>query len=77
MYFTVGEYDKAVQQLEKAVEGSPADSAINEHLGDAYWRVGRKSEARFQWQRSLSLDVEDSQRAGLQAKIDRGLAAKK
>lgn len=77
MLYTVGEYDTAVQHLEKAVEGSPADGTINEHLGDAYWRVGRKSEARFQWQRALSLDIEDSQRAGLQGKIDRGLSAKK
>lgn len=74
--FTVGEYDKAVQQLERAVEGAPGDATINEHLGDAYWRVGRKAEARFQWQRSLSLDVEDSQRAGLEKKIERGLAQK-
>ncbi len=77
MLFTVGEYENAVQHLEKAVEGSPADGTINEHLGDAYWRVGRKSEARFQWQRALSLDIEDSQRTSLQSKIDRGLAAKK
>lgn len=74
--YTVGEYDKAVVQLERAVEGAPADATINEHLGDAYWRVGRRAEARFQWQRSLSLDVEDSQRAAIQAKIERGLAQK-
>lgn len=74
--YTVGEYEKAVQQLERAVEGAPGDATINEHLGDAYWRVGRKAEARFQWQRSLSLDVEDSQRAGLQTKLTRGLAQK-
>ena len=74
--YTVGEYDKAVQQLEKAVEGAPADGTINEHLGDAYWRVGRKSEARFQWQRALSLDIEDAQRTVIQGKLDRGLAQK-
>ena len=74
--FAVGEYDKAVQQLEKAVEGAPGDGTINEHLGDAYWRVGRKSEARFQWQRALSLDIEDSQRAALQGKLTRGLPPK-
>ncbi len=76
MFYTVGEYDKAVQQLERAVEGAPGDGTINEHLGDAYWRVGRKSEARFQWQRALSLDIDDSQRTGLQNKLARGLAQK-
>ena len=74
--YSIGEYDKAVQQLEKAVEGAPGDGTINEHLGDAYWRVGRKSEARFQWQRALSLDIEDAQRTVLQGKLTRGLAQK-
>ena len=35
--------------LERAVELKPQDPVINDHLGDAYWRVGRKLEARFQW----------------------------
>ena len=26
----------------------PQDPVINDHLGDAYWRVGRKLEARYQ-----------------------------
>jgi tetratricopeptide (TPR) repeat protein len=75
MYVT-GDYEKAVQHLEKAVEGSPADGTVNEHLGDAYWRVGRKAEARFQWQRAMSLDIEDSQRGALQNKVTRGLPQK-
>ena len=30
------------------------DPVVNDHLGDVYWAVGRKTEARFQWQRALS-----------------------
>ncbi|MHB1204158.1 MAG: tetratricopeptide repeat protein [Rhodospirillaceae bacterium] len=74
--YVTGEYDKAVEYLEKAVEGAAGDGTVNEHLGDAYWRVGRKAEARFQWQRALSLDIEDSQRTGLQNKLAHGLAQK-
>ncbi len=72
-----GEFEAAVQNLEKAVESTPADGTINEHLGDAYWKVGRRNEARFQWERALlSADMEEPQRASLRTKLERGLAAK-
>lgn len=76
MLFVLGEYDQAVVHLEKAVEAAPADATINEHLGDAYWKVGRLTEARYQWQRALTLDVEDAQRASISKKLDQGLAKK-
>ena len=72
----LGEYDKAAQALEKAVEAAPADATINEHLGDALWKVGRLREARFQWQAALGLDAEDTQRTTLRGKIEHGLAQK-
>ena len=30
-----------MKNLERAVELKPDDPTINDHLGDAYWRVGR------------------------------------
>lgn len=72
--YKAGEYDKAVVSLEKAVEASPSDGTINEHLGDVYWKVGRRNEARFQWQRSLGLEIEDAQRDAIRTKLERGLA---
>mgnify|MGYP006218307019 CR=1 FL=1 len=36
----------------------PGDPVINEHLGDAYWRVGRILEAKYQWEQALSLEPE-------------------
>jgi tetratricopeptide (TPR) repeat protein len=72
--FMNGEYDKAVQSLERAVEATPSDGTINEHLGDVYWKVGRKNEARFQWQRALGLELEEPQRQGILKKPERGLA---
>lgn len=74
MLFILGEYGKAVTHLEKAVEAAPADATINEHLGDAYWKVGRRTEARYQWQRALTLDVEDAQRTSIGKKLEQGLA---
>ena len=43
------------------MELRPQDPVINDHLGDAYWRVGREQEARFQWRRSLSFEPEADQ----------------
>ena len=51
----------------------PDDPVINEHLGDAYWRVGRRLEARFQWERALIFDPEDDLIPVIQKKIDEGL----
>ncbi len=71
-----GEYAQAVQSLEKAVESTPADATVNEHLGDVYWKVGRRNEARFQWERALGLEIDEELRVGLRKKLERGLAQK-
>ena len=63
----------AVGQLERAVELRSQDPTINDHLGDAYWRVGRYNEARFQWKRALTLKPEPNQVLAIQEKILRGL----
>jgi Flp pilus assembly protein TadD len=70
----MGEYDNAVAQLERAVAINPSDPTINEHLGDAYWKVGRESEARFQWRRALSMEPETDQAEDIRKKMLRGLA---
>ena len=37
--FRLGEFKRAVPHLERAVQLRPHDPIINDHLGDAYWRV--------------------------------------
>jgi hypothetical protein len=51
----------------------PGDPEINDHLGDAYWRVGRRIEARFQWDRVLTLEPSEEIRARVEAKLTSGL----
>jgi predicted negative regulator of RcsB-dependent stress response len=46
---------------------------INDHLGDAYWQVGREREAVFQWQRALTLDPEPDLRVAIRKKLEDGL----
>ncbi len=74
-YYRLGDYKKAVEKLERAAELDPADPEINNHLGDAYWRVGRQLEARFQWNKVLTLEPTAATKASVEAKLKSGLAA--
>lgn len=52
--FKLRRYEEAALWLEQAAELTPDDPTILDHLGDAYWQSGRKTEARYQWQRASS-----------------------
>jgi tetratricopeptide (TPR) repeat protein len=67
-----GELPEAIQLLEQAAEGEPADVEINEHLGDAYFTAGRRTEARFAWRAAL-VNADGADDARLRTKIDTGL----
>ncbi|HQN51576.1 MAG TPA: tetratricopeptide repeat protein, partial [Phenylobacterium sp.] len=41
-------------------------------LGDAYWQVGRRDEALFQWKRVLTLDPDPKLKAAVEAKVAAG-----
>ena len=77
VYYRLGDYKKAVLELERAVQIRPEDPIINDHLGDAYWRVGRELEARFQWQRSLSLKPDAKVDINVRKKLKEGLPSAK
>ena len=68
-----GQYEDAVLTLEGAIAKLPANPEINDHLGDAYWQVGRQREARFQWARVLTLDPTDEQAERARRKLEQGL----
>ncbi|WP_168078064.1 tetratricopeptide repeat protein, partial [Caulobacter sp. SSI4214] len=74
-YYRLGDYKAAVEKLEGAVELEPGDPDVNGHLGDAYWRVGRKTEAQYQWRRVLTLEPDEKQKTEAEAKLKNGLAA--
>ena len=56
---------------------APSNScrSINDHLGDAYWRVGRKLEATFQWNRALANDPDENLIPEIARKLTDGLPA--
>jgi hypothetical protein len=46
---------------------------INDHLGDACWRVGRVLEPRFQWSHARDLKPEPEDLVKIEAKLKSGL----
>jgi len=71
--YRVEDYYNAVKALERAVELLPYDPTVNDHLGDAYWKVGRKLEARFQWERAKNHSDDADQLESISQKLKYGL----
>ena len=55
------------------MELRPSDPILNDHLGDALWRVGRIREARYQWKLSLTLKPEPENERETRSKLRDGL----
>jgi len=72
-HYRRGEYEAAVDALERAAALSPADPEIIDHLGDAYWRVGRREEGTYQWRRALSLSPPEGLGRTIRGKLRDGL----
>jgi tetratricopeptide (TPR) repeat protein len=53
VYFRLGQYGPAEENLHKAIERTPTDASIHDHLGQVYERTGRLKLAVSQWERSL------------------------
>ncbi len=71
-YYVRGNAARAVPLLERAARGQPGNSTINEHLGDAYWSVGRRYEARYAW-RAATIVADTGDMPRLAGKIAAGL----
>lgn len=73
--YLLSDLDGALKYMERAVELRPLDATINDHLGDVYWAVGRKAEARFQWNRAIfNADAQEDEQliAAVRSKLERG-----
>jgi Flp pilus assembly protein TadD len=70
-YYLQGDAARALPLLESAAKDAGTDIAINEHLGDIYWAVGRRRDARYAW-RVASHGAEGEAAARLAQKIDTG-----
>jgi tetratricopeptide (TPR) repeat protein len=75
-YYQLGRYDDAAKTLEAAVLLVPGDPTINDHLGDALWRAGRRIEARFQWNHAITFSDSDTDKVAIERKLKTGLSEK-
>jgi tetratricopeptide (TPR) repeat protein len=77
VYFKMGQYELAEQNLRKAVDRDQADPTVHDHLGDLYEKTGRIRLAATQWELSLTefsksapADVEPAEVAKVQRKLE-------
>jgi tetratricopeptide (TPR) repeat protein len=72
-WYKLGNYENALKFLEAAITQMPYDATVNDHLGDTYWRLGRMTEAKYQWRRALENNPEKKYIDPLKSKLERGL----
>lgn len=53
VYFKLGKYDQAEENLTKAESHMSSDPTVQEHLGDLYQKIGRLKLAAAHWERSV------------------------
>jgi tetratricopeptide (TPR) repeat protein len=77
VYFKLGEYELAEENLRQAVERDQTDPTVHDHLGDLYEKTGRIRQAAAQWElslaeyaKSVAADVEPSDVAKVQKKLE-------
>ena len=77
VYFKLGEYELAEDNLRQAVDRDQTDPTVHEHLGDLYEKTGRIRLAAAQWELSLAefaksspADVEPGDVSKVQKKLE-------
>ena len=77
VYFKMGEYELAENNLRQAVDRDQTDPTVHEHMGDLYEKTGRIRQAAEQWQlavnefaKSAPADVEPGDVAKVQKKLE-------
>lgn len=75
-YYLYGHFDQARALIERANDLSvnEPNAEVLDHLGDVYWRLNRRDDARASWRRALEARPEVMRRRDLERKISRGMA---
>lgn len=76
-YYLYGHFDQSRALIERANDLSRNDpnAEILDHLGDVYWRLNRRDEARTAWRQALEARPDAIRRRDLEQKVARGLTA--
>jgi tetratricopeptide (TPR) repeat protein len=71
VYFKLGKFDLAEENLKKALKTDSASATINEHLGDVYQKQGKAELAKASWQKALNLSSDPDQINTIKSKINK------
>jgi len=75
-YYLYGHFDDAKALCERANQLSVANPnfEILDHLGDIYWRLNRRDDARTQWRAALQAHPDIPRQRSIEAKIAHGMS---
>jgi tetratricopeptide (TPR) repeat protein len=76
-YYLYGDFEEARRLIERANEltGDDPNAEILDHLGDVYWRLDRKDDARTTWRQALDAKPELQRRSAIEVKLREGLTS--
>lgn len=74
-YYQYGDYERAEELIVKALElFEPFDHwELHYHLGDVYWRLDKKEDARKAWETALTLHPPELDSADIALRLENGL----
>ncbi|HKF21602.1 MAG TPA: tetratricopeptide repeat protein [Candidatus Angelobacter sp.] len=77
VYFKLGNYDQAEENLRRAADKTPNDATIQDHLGELYAKTGKLKLAAVHWERaldewskSMAADVDQQDVSRVQKKLE-------
>jgi tetratricopeptide (TPR) repeat protein len=76
-YYLYGHFEQARALIERANNLSAGDpnAEILDHLGDVYWRLNRRNEARATWRQAMEARPDAIRRRAIEQKLSRGLTS--
>lgn len=76
-YYLYGDFPEALRLIKRAddLTGNDPNAEILDHLGDVYWRLDQKDQARAAWTKALTARPEAVRRRDLEAKLRDGLTS--
>ncbi|MDR3627805.1 MAG: tetratricopeptide repeat protein [Ignavibacteriaceae bacterium] len=69
IYFKAGDFNSAIEYIQKALKVGGEKPDILEHLGDIQYKMGERDKAKSSWQKALDLDKNNIE---LKQKIEKG-----
>jgi tetratricopeptide (TPR) repeat protein len=74
-YYLLGHFEQARALIERSnnLSRHEPNAEVLDHLGDVYWRLNRRDEARTHWRAALEARPDTPRRRSLEQKLQRGM----